>query len=99
MALVYSVTAAPSFDADVVTRQLAVTINGEASGMPVNFPPEATSFGEIVVPQDAQVVVTLVDIDDAGNVSEPAVLEFTAIDTIAPARPGEFGVTLVRETP
>jgi hypothetical protein len=98
MALVYSVTAAPSLDADVVARQMAVIINGEASGMPTDFPPETTSFGEIIVPQDAQVVVTLVDIDDAGNVSEPAVLEFTAIDTIPPAKPGEFGVTLVRET-
>lgn len=98
MALVYSVTAAPSIDPDVVARQLTVIVNGEASGAPADFPPEATSFGEIIVPQDAQVIVTLVDIDDAGNVSEPAVFEFTAADTIPPAKPGEFGVTLVRET-
>ena len=98
MALVYSVSAGPVVDADVVVRRLTVTVDGvEAPAFP-DFPADTTSFGEFTVPQDAQVVLALVDIDDAGNVSEPAVLEFTATDTIPPAKPGEFGVSLVRET-
>jgi hypothetical protein len=99
MALVYTVSAAPVVDADVVARRLLVTVNGEKlSDEPVEFAGDATSFGEVTVPQDSNVVLTLVDVDDAGNVSEPAVLEFVATDTIPPAKPGEFGVTLVRET-
>jgi hypothetical protein len=98
MALVYSVTGAPAVDPDVVARRITVTVDGTAREVLPDFPAEATSFGEVAVPQDSQVVLTLVDVDDAGNVSEPAVLEFTATDTIPPAKPGEFGVSLVRET-
>ena len=98
MALVYSVSAGPVVDADVVARRLTVTVDGVAEVLP-DYPADTTVFGEAVtVPQDSNVILTLVDIDDAGNVSEPAVLEFVATDTIAPAQPGSFGVTLVRET-
>jgi hypothetical protein len=94
--LIYSVSAAPAVDADVVSRRLTVTVNGEARE-PVDFTADATSFGELGFADDDAVVLTLVDIDDAGNSSEPAVFEFVATDTIPPAKPGEFGVTLLRE--
>ena len=96
MALVYTVTSGPTVDSDVVTRRLLVTVNGEVVST-VDHPKDATAFGEIKVEQDANVVVTLVDIDDAGNESQPAYLEFVAKDEIAPAQPGSLGVTLVRE--
>lgn len=96
MALVYSVTAAPPVDADVVARRLVITVNGEA-GSPKEYAAETTRFDDVKVEQDAQVVLALMDVDDAGNVSEPAVYEFVAVDTIPPAAPGSFGVTLVRE--
>jgi hypothetical protein len=95
MALVYSVTAGPAVDADVVRRRLSVTVNGETTS--TEWEASATSFGEVTVPQDSNVVLTLVDTDDAGNVSQPAVVEFVATDTIPPVKPGEFGVALVRE--
>ena len=95
MALVYSVTAGPAVDADVVSRRLSVTVNGETTT--TEWGADATSFGEVTVPQDSNVVLALVDVDDAGNVSQPAVVEFVATDTIPPAKPGEFGVALVRE--
>jgi hypothetical protein len=98
MALVYQVSAGPVVDHDVVTRRLIVTVNGEKDHEE-DFSPETVLFGEIVVPQDSQVVLSLTDIDDANNASEPATVEFTALDTIPPARPGEFGVTLLREIP
>lgn len=96
MALVYSVTAGPAVDADVASRRLIVTVNGEVTST-TEHPKDATTFGEITAPQDASVVVTLVDIDDAGNESQPAFIEFTAKDTIPPSQPGSLGVTLVRE--
>jgi hypothetical protein len=94
--LIYSVSAAPAVDSDVVARRLTVTVNGEA-GDTTDFSADATSFGELGFSDDDSVVLTLVDIDDAGNASEPAVFEFVATDTIPPAKPGEFGVTLLRE--
>jgi hypothetical protein len=94
--LIYAVSAAPAVDADVVSRRLSVTVNGEAREQ-ADFEADATSFGEHGFADNDAVVLTLVDVDDAGNVSEPAVFEFVAADTIPPAKPGEFGVTLVRE--
>jgi hypothetical protein len=96
--LTYSVSAAAPVDADVVARLLTLVVNGEEQGT-AELPASATdSLSIFSVPQDAEVVLTLVDVDDAGNKSEPAVLTFTAVDTIAPAQPGSFGVTLVSET-
>jgi hypothetical protein len=97
MALVYGVSAGAPVDHDVVSRELTVAYGDATSGK--TFDGTATDFGEIVVPQDSEVTLTLVDIDDAGNRSEPAVVTFTALDTIPPAKPGEFGVTLLREVP
>lgn len=96
MALVYSVTAAPPVDADVVARRLTVTVDGTAFD-PKEYTASTTRFDDVSVEQGSQVILALSDVDDAGNVSEPAVLEFEATDTIPPAKPGEFGVTLVRE--
>jgi hypothetical protein len=96
MALVYNVTAAAVVDGDVVGRKLSVVVNGEDRGV-TDYPSDTTSFGELSFSDNDSVVLTLVDVDDAGNSSSPAVLEFVAVDTIPPAKPGEFGVTLVRE--
>ncbi len=96
MALVYSVTAGPPVDADVTSRELTVVVNGETLST-TSLNGSATDLGEVKVEQNAVVVLSLVDIDDAGNRSQPATTEFTATDTIPPAQPGQFGVTLVRE--
>jgi hypothetical protein len=42
-------------------------------------------------------MLSLVDVDDVGNTSPPATLEFVATDTIPPEVPGGFTVSLVRE--
>lgn len=99
MALVYAVSAAPVVDHDVVARRLTVVVNGETNVLP-DFPPTATDFGEVIMVQEGDsVAVFLQDVDDAGNVSEPATTNFTAADTIPPVMPGSFGVALVREIP
>lgn len=97
--LTYRVSVGPVVDADVVERQLVVAVDGVVPADEVkSFPAAATELGEVTVPQGSSVLLTLVDVDDAGNRSEPAVLEFVAEDTLPPAQPGSFGVTLVRET-
>jgi hypothetical protein len=98
MALVYKISAGKSSAPDVTIRELSVVINGEPS-LPLTFPGDTTEFGEVKADQGAEVTMTLVDIDDATppNRSEPAVVAFVAADTIAPPKPGEFGVTLTRE--
>lgn len=96
MALVYSVTAGAPVDGDVVSRELTTVVGGEVVSTKF-FAGSDVLLGEVSVPQDSAVVLTLVDIDDAGNRSQAAVVEFTATDSIAPAQPGSFGVSLVRE--
>jgi hypothetical protein len=95
--LVYGVSAGPAVDPDVVARRLSITVNGETISTPVEFAADSTALGEVRAPQGATVVLSLVDVDDAGNVSEPAVVEFTANDTIPPTIPGGLGVALLRE--
>lgn len=94
--LTYTIVAAPVVDGDVVERLLTIVVNGEDQGTAV-FPAAATELSAFTVPQDANVVLTLVDVDDAGNKSAPAVVEFVAADTLPPAQPGAITVTLVGE--
>lgn len=95
--LTYSVTAGPVSDADVVTRTVTITVNGEALGSK-DYPADTLTFDPLTVAQDDSVVMTLVDTDDAGNPSAPAVVEFVAADTIPPSQPGLFSVQLVSES-
>lgn len=95
--LTYAIVAAPVVDGDVVTREFTVTVDGVARD-PELYGAGVTDFGRVSVPQDSSVTLSLVDIDDAGNRSEPAVTEFVAVDTVAPAMPGAISVTLVGET-
>jgi hypothetical protein len=95
--LTYRVSAGAPVDSDVVSRILSVTVNGEEKGS--TSYPVSEDLGVVVVPQDAVVKLSLVDVDDAGNVSPAAEYEFTAVDTLPPAQPGFLGVTLVSESP
>ena len=95
--LTYAVSAAPVTEGDVVSRELSVVINGLEQPV-VSFPGYAVDLGAFSVPQDSSVVLRLVDVDDAGNRSEPAELTFVALDTLPPSAPGALGVSLVAET-
>lgn len=97
--LTYRVSVGPVVDADVVTRELSVYVNGSDVAREVRaYEPTTIELGDVVVEQGSSVELRVVDIDDAGNRSEPAVLTFVAEDTLPPAQPGALGVTLVSET-
>lgn len=77
---------------DVVLRELTQVINGIQTVLNVE---QGYTF---LAEDGAMVSLSLVDIDDAGNRSEPSpTLTFTATDTIAPPTPGELGVTVIGE--
>ena len=95
--LTYSVVVAAPADHDVVSRELVVSVNGETHPTMI-FAGPATDLGTVSAAQDADVVLTLVDIDDAGNRSEPCVVRFVAADTLPPGVPSGVSVTLVGET-
>jgi len=40
----------------------------------------------------------LIDEDDAANLSDPSVFDFTAADTVPPAKPGELGARITGES-
>ena len=95
MGLVYEVTCAPPVDVDVIERRLTVTVNGVAVATDV-YASDVTNLGERTFVQGDSVSLSFVDVDDVGNVSDPAVVEFVANDTIAPSAPG-LDIKLVRE--
>lgn len=95
MGLVYELTCAAPVDADVMERRLTVTVNGVVLGTDV-FSSDVTNLGERSFVHGDSVVLSLVDVDDVGNVSEPAVVTFVASDTIAPSSPA-LNVQLLRE--
>lgn len=94
--LTYAVSAAPVVEGDVVSRELSVVVDGLEQPV-VSFPGYAVDLGTVDVPQNSEVVLRLVDVDDAGNRSEPAEVTFVAVDTLPPSAPGVLGVSLVGE--
>lgn len=92
--LVYDVLL-PAAGVDVESRELTVTIDGTAQ--PAMTPAKGDVSTQIKVPQDSTCHLSLVDIDDAGNRSEPSTFDFVATDTLPPATPGALGVNLVSE--
>lgn len=95
MPLVYEITCAAPVDLDVAERRLIVTVNGETVSTDV-YQGDSLNLGEKSFNQGDNVVLSLVDVDDVGNVSTPATVEFVAADTLPPSTP-TFNVVLVRE--
>jgi len=98
MGLVYGLSCESVGDSDVIERRLIVNVNGVDVETKL-YEATATDLGEFTFVQDDNVVMTLVDVDDVGNTSGPATVEFVAADTIPPAVPGGFSVSLLREVP
>lgn len=94
--LVYSISVGAVVDEDVVERRMTTEVNG-AVVENQSYAFDVVSFGEKSFNDGDKVKLSLVDVDDVGNVSEPAIVEFVAADTLPPSSPNGFGVTLVRE--
>lgn len=94
--MVYGVVAGVAGSSDVVERRLTVTVNGTVVENRT-YAGDIVDFGELRVAQDSDVVLSLVDVDDVGNVSPETTQVFKATDTVAPPAPGSFGVNLLRE--
>lgn len=94
--LIYGLSVGPAVDGDVVKRVLTIEVNSELVETR-EFEPSATDLGEVGFVEGDNVNLALVDVDDAGNTSEPAFVRFVAVDTIPPSTPGAFGATLIRE--
>jgi hypothetical protein len=82
---------------DVDTRELSVSVAG-AEPTVKTYPSTASASDEFDVEQDAEVLLSLVDIDDGGNRSEASQRTVQAIDNFPPAQPGELGFEVTGET-
>jgi hypothetical protein len=81
---------------DVVSRLVKVQI---ADGVVSEF---SLGAADVMTPElqgadGATVVGSLVDVDDAGNVSPAREFSFVLVDTIAPPQPGEIGLRVTSE--
>lgn len=94
--LTYEIVVAAPTDRDVVAREVIVGVDGQYNE-PVLHPGTAVNLGQITVPQNSAVLVSVTDVDDAGNRSEPATLAFNAVDVARPALPGGLSVVFVGE--
>lgn len=94
--MIYNVELPPAVSHDVVARKLTVAREG-VSPVEIDLPKDALLVENLTGPQDSVVTLSLVDIDDAGNESEPSVATFTLVDNIPPAKPGEIAIAIVGE--
>lgn len=82
--------------ADVVERRLTVTI-GAGEPQLLNPATDATESIELSGNDNEPVHAELVDVDDAGNVSQPSTLDAILADTLPPPAPGAMGITVTGE--
>lgn len=87
----------PAADGDVVKRVGAITLPDESVETFELEGKDAAEAGPFEVPQDSEVKISVVNVDDSGNESDPRVQTFVIVDTIPPAAPGELGVRVTGE--
>lgn len=95
----YRVTFPPLTANDTVQREVTTTIDGGAATTQT-YPATQLTF-DMEAAEGSTVTLVLVDIDDAmptPNRSEPSdPFTFTATDTLAPGKPGQFSVEMISE--
>lgn len=94
--LIYSIDVSPTVDKDVVSRKLTIYVNASITHDQL-YPRETTNFGNFGFNHNDVVKISVADIDDAGNVSEPIISEFIALDTVPPQKPTYINVNFVKE--
>lgn len=81
--------------ADVVARELTVVVDGVVSAE--TLAGDAVVSAEYSGVDNAVVSGSLVDVDDAGNRSEPSEFNYVLVDNIAPPAPGAVGMRVTAE--
>ena len=76
----------------VVTRRFGITetVGGTEVFATTDFNWDFTTIVGVKLAQDVEIQLRLVDIDQAGNESEPQEEAYTPSDQTAPAQPGSF---------
>lgn len=83
---------------DVVAQELSIQV-GDATPVVKSYPADALLSDEFECGEVGTVVTaSLVDVDGAGQRSPNRDERFTVKDTIAPPQPGEFTMTITRQT-
>jgi len=85
----------PTGAADVIERRF--TLESPLGKTDITLPGDATLVEGLEAPEATELTLTLVDVDDAGNKSEPRVQTVTLVDNLAPPQPGEMGVQVTAE--
>lgn len=94
--LQFEVILPPASAPDVAVRNVTIDINGNVNTLTLEH--DVNRIENLEGEQGATVTITLVDVDDTDNESEPSVKTVVLVDTIAPPKPGEIGLTVVNET-
>ena len=94
--ILFQVVLPPKGADDVVTRELQLSF-ADGGVLTVNLEASAETTAVLRGPEGTQVTVSLVDVDDAGNRSEPSVAVFDLVDIIPPPKPGELSLSIVGE--
>ena len=94
--ILFQVVLPPKGADDVVTRELQLSF-ADGGLLTVNLEPSAETTAVLRGPEGTQVTVSLVDVDDSGNRSEPSVAVFDLVDVIPPPQPGELSLNIVGE--
>lgn len=81
---------------DVVSRKITVKI-GEQDVLDAELSGDALETAEMSGVDNDPVVGSLVDVDDAGNMSPAREFSFVLVDSIAPPQPGELGIVVTGE--
>jgi len=98
MALKYTIQLPPPGASDVVSREVTATVNADPPKTTA-LPGSALEVVELFQHGD-NVSIVLVDVDGAGNRSQPSdPLGFTAADTFPPPKPGELAIGNVEQVP
>ena len=89
--LFYTLDLGP-FDHDVEVRKVTISVEGVNESTVVNVDVTDNSVPnfnlvEVSGPQDAKATLTIVDVDDSGNLSTPVVHELVLADVVSP-QPG-----------
>ena len=94
--ILFQVVLPPKSADDVVNREVKLSFD-DGGLLTVNLEPSAETTSVLRGAEGAQVTVSLVDVDDAGNRSEPSVAVFDLVDVIPPPQPGELSLNIVGE--